>query len=339
MRTYHVPSTDGVVLEVHDRGTSPSSSSAGLERDEPTVLLLAHANGFHSRTWDAAAEELMRVASSAEGLGWRTGGVRVITFSFRAHGKSTAPISGGRDALRWGKFSEDLLAVVEQTPGLVRDKLVGIGHSLGAHAMLRAEALRPGTFASLYCFEPIFVCDPGKLPPFVPMSLERAAARRRRTFPSRSDARAAYGSKPPLNILQSEVLDAYVQHGFVDATGGEKGEVTLACTPVTELTVFACGGVEAEANKLVGGGKVRCPVTVAHGATHDPRDVYGRSPNDAIYSSIISPVIAEYIGENAFVEYVPALTHFGPLQDTVWFAKSVGAHLSRVGVAKGRSLL
>ena len=70
MRTYHVPSTDGVVLEVHDRGTSPSSSSAGLERDEPTVLLLAHANGFHSRTWDAAAEELMRVASSAEGLGW-----------------------------------------------------------------------------------------------------------------------------------------------------------------------------------------------------------------------------------------------------------------------------
>jgi hypothetical protein len=80
-------------------------------------------------------------------------------------------------------------------------------------------------------------------------------------------------------------------------------------------------------------------VTVAHGATHDPRDVYGRSPNDAIYSSIISPVIAEYIGENAFVEYVPALTHFGPLQDTVWFAKSVGAHLSRVGVAKGRSRL
>ena len=55
MRTHHVPSTDGVVLEVHDRGTSPSSSSSGLERDEPTVLLLAHAHGLHSRTSDAAA--------------------------------------------------------------------------------------------------------------------------------------------------------------------------------------------------------------------------------------------------------------------------------------------
>jgi len=339
MRTHHVRSTDGVVLEVHDRGTSPSSSSSGLERDEPITLLLAHANGFHSRTWDAAVEELMRVASSAEGIGGRTGGVRVITFSFRAHGSSTAPTGGGKDALRWGKFAEDLLALVEQTPGLVRGELVGVGHSLGAHAMLRAEASRPGTFASLYCFEPIFVCDPGKLPPFVPMSLERAAAKRRRTFLSRSDARAAYGSKPPLSILHPGVLDAYVQYGFVDAIGGEGGGVTLACTPETESTVFANGGVEAEAFELVGGAKVRCPVTVVHGATHDPRDVYGRSPSDAIYSSIISPLIAEYIGENAAVEYVPALTHFGPLQDLGWFAKSVGAHLSRTGGATRRSRL
>ena len=239
----------------------------------------------------------------------------MITFSFRAHGSSTAPTGGGKDALRWGKFAEDLLALVEQTPGLVRGELVGVGHSLGAHAMLRAEASRPGTFASLYCFEPIFVCDPGKLPPFVPMSLERAAAKRRRTFPSRSDARAAYGSKPPLSILHPGVLDAYVQYGFVDAIGGEG--VTLACTPETESTVFANGGVEAEAFELVGGAKVRCPVTVVHGATHDPRDVYGRSPSDAIYSSIISPLIAEYIGENAAVEYVAGA-------DALWAAAGFG---------------
>ena len=137
--------------------------------------------------------------------------------------------------------------MVEQTPGLVRGKLVGIGHSLGAHAMLRAEASRPGTFASLYCFEPIFVCDPGKLPPFCTHVARACGGEEEEDFPSRSDARAAYGSKPPLNILQSEVLDAYVRHGFVDAAGGEKGEVTLACTPETESTVFACGGVEAEA--------------------------------------------------------------------------------------------
>ena len=59
----------------------------------------------------------MRVASCAEGLGGRTGGVRVITFSFRAHGKSTAPISGGRDALRWGKFSRISSPWLSKRPG------------------------------------------------------------------------------------------------------------------------------------------------------------------------------------------------------------------------------
>ena len=179
MRTHHVRSTDGVVLEVHDRGTSPSSSSSGLERDEPITLLLAHANGFHSRTWDAAVEELMRVASSSEGIGGRTGGVRVITFSFRAHGSSTAPTGGGKDALRWGKFAEDLLALVEQTPGLVRGELVGVGHSLGAHAMLSARK-RP---------------DPGPSRPCIASSPYSCAIQGsyRRLCPCRSNARRRRG--------------------------------------------------------------------------------------------------------------------------------------------------
>ena len=192
--------------------------------------------------------------------------------------------------------------MVEQTPGLVRGKLVGIGHSLGAHAMLRAEASRPGTFASLYCFEPIFVCDPGKLPPFVPMSL---GVRRRGggglSFPVGRPCR-----------VRVETSTEHIAIGGVtrmfDTVSSMPPEVKRARSrwPVRRRRsrrFLRAAASEAEANKLVGGGKVRCPVTVAHGATHDPRDVYGRSPNDAIYSSIISPIIAEYIGENAFVEY------------------------------------
>ena len=112
------------------------------------------------------------------------------------------------------------------------------------------------------------------------------------------------GRNLPLNILQSEVLDAYVRHGFVDAAGGEKGEVTLACVRRRRSRRFFASAASrlGEQARRRWEGSV-CPVTVAHGATHDPRDVYGRSPNDAIYSSIISPIIAEYIGENAFVEY------------------------------------
>ena len=171
---HHVPSTDGVTLQVHDHGVLPAHSPLRT----CTTVLLAHANGFHGRAFDPVVDALFRGWGGGGGGGDGDGGIRIVTFDFRGHGGSTAPAEQspsslhlhqsdgagaratlhsdgyGRHPLRWGTFAEDVLAVVAHM-GI--EGCVGVGHSLGGHAVLRAEALRPGTFASVYCFEPIFM--------------------------------------------------------------------------------------------------------------------------------------------------------------------------------------
>jgi len=46
--------------------------------------------------------------------------------------------------------------------------------------------------------------------------LARGARLRREIFASRQEAHANYASKPPLNVLDPEVLAAYVEFGFED---------------------------------------------------------------------------------------------------------------------------
>ena len=71
--------------------------------------------------------------------------------------------------------------------------------------MLRAEARRPGTFASIVAHEPIFVVPDDALPRGTAKTpLAEAAARRRRRFASREAALAAFASKPPLDALHPD---------------------------------------------------------------------------------------------------------------------------------------
>ena len=289
MRTMRVPSTDGVVLAVHDHGVvtraadgaSLSSSKSPKETTTKTsdlvTLLLAHANGFHGRVFDPVVDAMTR----ARNLPFD---VRVVAFDFRGHGRSSAPTTtpSAEESYRWEKFAEDARAVVANLN--LRGACVGVGHSLGAHALLRAEAADPGTFSSVHAYEPVFVVSADRVPgpPAPPANLAAAASRRRETFESREDALRAYASKPPLSALRRDALEAYVDHGFVDAEaeaadakekkltkggrrdgGGDaaaavdraRGPVTLACPRDVEALVFERGGEERDAIAIVSGGR------------------------------------------------------------------------------------
>ena len=87
-------------------------------------------------------------------------------------------------------MADDVLAVV----GRLDPPIAGFGHSMGGAALLLAEDRRPGTFRSLFLFEPIVL--PDDFAPIGSNYMAELARGRRSTFPSRDEALARYASRP-----------------------------------------------------------------------------------------------------------------------------------------------
>jgi pimeloyl-ACP methyl ester carboxylesterase len=203
-----VGSTHGVEITVH-RFDCPAPG--------PTVLA-AHATGFHGAVWGPLAAELCALS-----------GATVLAPDMRGHGTSRLPDDV---VLDWDGFADDVLAVVDAM-GL--EAPIGVGHSKGGAALLRAEARRPGTFRGLWCFEPV-VFPPG----FATGRMEgnplaAGALRRRDTFPSAAEAHMNFATKPPMDAFDDAVVAAYVAHGFEPTDPADPdGPITLRCRPEVE---------------------------------------------------------------------------------------------------------
>lgn len=252
-------------------------------------LLLAHATGFHGLVWTPVAERLV------------TAGRRVWSFDFRGHGDSDG--SPGRD-YHWDRFADDVLAVADQL-GLAADPgMVAAGHSKGAAALLRAEQQRPGTFARLWCYEPVLFPSDEPLEPRHDVPLAEGARRRRAVWPSRDATHESYASRAPFDVLASGALRAYVEHGLRDR---DDGSVELKCAPDDEATIYAMGVANGVYPRL---GGVACPVVVACG-----------EQTDAIVPKL-AQMIVDRLPEGR-LEVMPGLGHFGPLQDPAAVAASI----------------
>jgi pimeloyl-ACP methyl ester carboxylesterase len=201
----------------------------------------------------------------------------------------------------WVGFGTDVLAAVD---ALELVSPVGIGHSCGGAALMLAEQARPGTFSGLYCFEPVVLPYRGPPSPNPADHLARGARQRREIFASRAEAYANYASKPPLSVLDSEVLAAYVEFGFEDRADGT---VRLRCRGESEALVYEGGFRHPGFSRL---GLIECPVVVACGA-----DSYGFSPAGL-------GLLVERL-TNGSLEVLPGLGHFGPLERPGVVADSV----------------
>ncbi len=271
-----VASADGTPIRYYDFGGSGPD------------LLLLHATGFHARVWRAVAEQLADVAHC-----W--------ALDLRGHGDS-----GVRADLdfAWRGFAEDVEAVLGV---LDLDRPYAVGHSLGGAILLMVEARHPGTFRSIYVYEPaIFV--PTERRPDDGTSSVQLALKRRPTFPSRHDAFANYANKPPMDAFDHEVLADYVDHGFTTA---EDGSVTLKCRPEYEAGTFG-GFAGSDSYRHLD--EVACPVVLASGSESLGRDA---SRDDTLSDRLVqsSRVV------------LPGLNHFGPQQDPSVLAASVRTSL------------
>jgi pimeloyl-ACP methyl ester carboxylesterase len=266
-----IASSDGVDLAVYDLdGVGPD-------------LLLVHATGFCAGVWEPLADRL--------------DGFRRAALDVRGHGRSSVPADG----MSWEGTGDDVLATIDAL-GLVRP--AGVGHSMGGASLLLAELARPGTFRSLWLFEPIVF--PAPLSEGPDNFLAAGARRRRPEFPSRRAAVDNFAAKAPLDELDRRSLEAYVRFGFEER---EDGSVTLRCRPEVEAATFEMGPRHRTWDHL---GQVGCPVTVVRGRPDGPGP------------ASLTPGIVERLPHGRQEDH-PELGHFGPLQDLDGMAASIRA--------------
>jgi pimeloyl-ACP methyl ester carboxylesterase len=204
-------------------------------------LVLVHAGGVHGMVFRPLARRL---------------GQRFHSYAPDLRGHGDTPVPEGSEIDFYGMAS-DVLAAVDDL-GLKRP--FAFGHSSGGTVLLLAEILRPGTFAAMYCYEPVLLAADPPLGRDRENWLAAQTRRRRTTFSSREEALHHFRSRPVLNTLDPDALRAYVDHGLADAEGGG---VELKCRPEDEATVYEMATAHDGWARLP---EVACPVTVASGS-------------------------------------------------------------------------
>ncbi|HAX82064.1 MAG TPA: alpha/beta hydrolase [Actinobacteria bacterium] len=253
-----ITSHDGLSLAAEERGSGVSA-------------LLVHANGFCKEMWRPVAD--------------RVQGIRAVAVDQRGHGDSAA----GPFPFDWWDLGGD----VDGWAAALPFPRIGVGHSSGGAALVMGEILAPGTWNHLVLVEPIIY--PGPFERAESHPLVTGALRRRVSFASRADTRAAYAGRGPFAGWTAEALDLYIEYGFRDGPGGERH---LACAPATEAEYYRMATAHGAWERL---GEVACPVTLLAGEHSDshPPDFAARLTSRFRHGTLIT---------------VPGAGHFIPME-------------------------
>lgn len=224
----------------------------------------------------------------------------MVAWDHRAHGASAKPPL----PIDWWDTARDALAVLAGTS----EPVIGVGHSMGAAALLMAEILAPGTFAAIVAIEPIVFP-----PPYQPIDhhpLVQSALRRRPSFASREEALANFTSKGVFSAWDVRALEAYVNCGLEPAGG----EWVLTCPPEYEAAVFAAAPLHGAWDRL---GEITPPVHVVAGRDSDSH------PAD------FADAQASQLG-NGTLEIVEGSGHFLPMEQPARVAEIIGQTIESI---------
>jgi pimeloyl-ACP methyl ester carboxylesterase len=226
------------------------------------------------------------------------------SFDYRGHGDSSLPQDWKAN---WGGYGDDALAITRViTAAHSATPIIGAGHSMGGAALVMAALRAPELFRALILYEPIIFPPQvrvGITNTGVPSPLANGARRRRSTFASFDEAIANYSSKPPLNVMRSDALRAYVMHGFRAQHDG----ISIKCSPEHEARTYEMGAIHETWNDLP---KLRVPVWLVSG------EVIPHTPG------AIAALIANEVPGSTLVQWND-LGHFGPMQDPQRFAQLI----------------
>lgn len=266
----------------------------GAPRADGPSVLFAHATGFHARVWDATIEALPV-------------DTHVVSVDQRGHGRSLK-----KGPFSWEQFGVDLIALVEH---LAIPKLVGVGHSMGGHAMVQAAAARTDAFDRLVLVDPV-IMDPafyGHDRVFTLKPSEHPTAKRKNEWTSWREMFERFHDRGTFALWRRDVLEDYCRYGILPNPDGPG--FALACPPLIEASIYTESTGRDIGNLF---DRVRIPVTVLRAQHHEGvrTDVmdFARSPT--------WPALAAQFANGTDI-YLPELTHFIPMQDPELVARFV----------------
>ena len=264
----------------------------------PTVVL-AHATGFHGRTWDAVARSLP--------------GFRVLALDLRGHGRSAK--TGEPES--WEVFGLDTADFVR---ALGLRGVLGVGHSMGGHSVTIAAKREPEAFGGLLLVDPVMPLD--SRPPREGQGGASDFVRRRRNeWASPEEMVERFKDRFPYSSWQPEVLDDYARWGLLPNPAGEG--FVLACSPDMEGGTYAASGNgPAMGTEVIP--IIQVPVTVMRGKQPVPgvqSAPFSTSPTPPQLASLFAD------GEDVLLD---ELSHFIPMEAPGAVAEQVRALAARV---------
>lgn len=271
---------------------------AALRGSAPT-LWMVHATGFHGRVWDQVIHHLP--------------GRHVYAVEQRGHGRS-----GGSDFHSWADFGRDQAAMAA---ALDLQGAVGVGHSMGAHALVQAAAFEPQRFSRLVLIDPVIRAPADyHQPPVAPGTLHPSAQRKSR-FASAQEMFERFADRPPYSVFDTQALHDYCQHGLQPADDGQGFE--LACKPEFEGRIYpmALGnaGIYASIRAL------QIPVLVLRARPQDPNV----KPWDALGTPTWPPLAQEF--RHGRDLQLMDKTHMLPMEDPALVARLIGDTMAEGG--------
>jgi len=244
---------------------------------EGQPILFCHGTGLHARCWDRVIAHLA--------------GHHCLALDLRGHGRSDKPGS----PYYWRSFGQDVAAAAAS---LGLSGAIGVGHSMGGHAVTLAAALRPRAFSALLLLDPVIRSQDAYVGPWKGADF---VAKRRNRWSSPGEMFDRFENRPPFDSWDRAVLRDYCEYGLLPDGDG----FVLACAPAVEAEIYENGPLP---NADIYGeiAAIQIPVHVARaGKRFEPGDFMRASPT--------TPDLASKFAYGTDL-VVPENSHFIPME-------------------------
>ena len=270
-----------VEVSTQSKGRIAIYEQKGLPEFQNTPILMCHATGFHAHCWDEVVRQLPQH--------------RIILLDTRCHGLS----SNLEPPFEWGDFTQDLIDVIDT---LTLENIIGIGHSMGGHLIIRAAGQRAKQFKKVLAIDPVIISEEmPSMKDMLPEGFEHPVAKRRNNWSSSEEMLSSFEKKSPFNAWHPQVLKDYCDFSLQSIDG----ELKLACPPHLEANIYLTPDSEAAYQDIK---NVESEVTILRARSRnseDPPFSFGPSPTN--------PALADKF-KNATDIQLHENSHFIPME-------------------------